>query len=225
MLAEGKQKRAAMRQLMCKVQEIHTTLLKHLAKEEEQLFPLLLKHFSYSEQARPPLCLAMCQLLRMQKRAHSCLARRMRSAIIALRRLDVAAVPFSMCTALMPLCLRAGAAGGAAAVLHPADIRGARAHMVDSGHATVRAEGPSQAGASSSIQQCIQCSPCENACVLLEAMLMLMLRPLAHVSADAHGPAADPAGGARQHAAAAARGVAVPTQQGAFPGERACHQH
>lgn len=52
MLAEGKQKRAAIRQLMCKVQEIRTTLLKHLAKEEEQLFPLLLKHFTYSEQAR-----------------------------------------------------------------------------------------------------------------------------------------------------------------------------
>ena len=42
---------AAIRQLVCKVQEIHTTLLKHLAKEEEQLFPLLLKHFTYSEQA------------------------------------------------------------------------------------------------------------------------------------------------------------------------------
>ena len=53
MLAEGKQKRSAIRQLMCKVQEIHTTLLKHLAKEEEQLFPLLLKHFTYSEQASP----------------------------------------------------------------------------------------------------------------------------------------------------------------------------
>ena len=51
MLAEGKQKRMAIRQLVCKVQEIHTTLLKHLAKEEEQLFPLLLKHFTYSEQA------------------------------------------------------------------------------------------------------------------------------------------------------------------------------
>ena len=51
MLAEGKQKRTAIRQLVCKVQEIHTTLLKHLAKEEEQLFPLLLKHFTYSEQA------------------------------------------------------------------------------------------------------------------------------------------------------------------------------
>ena len=61
MLAEGKQKRAAIRQLVCKVQAIHTTLLKHLAKEEEQLFPLLLKHFTYSEQARhPSLALPCC---------------------------------------------------------------------------------------------------------------------------------------------------------------------
>jgi zinc finger-like protein len=50
MAAAGKQKRAAIRQLVCKVQEIHTTLLKHLSKEEEQLFPLLLQHFTYAEQ-------------------------------------------------------------------------------------------------------------------------------------------------------------------------------
>ena len=36
---------------MCKVEEIHTTLRKHLAKEEEQLLPLLVSHFSYDEQA------------------------------------------------------------------------------------------------------------------------------------------------------------------------------
>ena len=35
---------------MCKVEEIHTTLRKHLAKEEEQLFPLLLQHFTHAEQ-------------------------------------------------------------------------------------------------------------------------------------------------------------------------------
>jgi zinc finger-like protein len=33
------------------VEEIHTTLRKHLAKEEAQLLPLLLKHFSCAEQA------------------------------------------------------------------------------------------------------------------------------------------------------------------------------
>ena len=38
------------RQLVFKVEEIHTTLRKHLAKEEEQLFPLLLEHFTYAEQ-------------------------------------------------------------------------------------------------------------------------------------------------------------------------------
>lgn len=40
-----------MRQLACKVEEIHTTLRKHLAKEEEQLVPLLLQHFTFPEQA------------------------------------------------------------------------------------------------------------------------------------------------------------------------------
>jgi hypothetical protein len=33
------------------VEEIHTTLRKHLRKEEEQLLPLLLSHFSAGEQA------------------------------------------------------------------------------------------------------------------------------------------------------------------------------
>ena len=32
------------------MEEIHTTLRKHLAKEEEQLFPLLLQHFTHAEQ-------------------------------------------------------------------------------------------------------------------------------------------------------------------------------
>lgn len=41
----------ALRQLSCKAEEVHTTLRKHLAKEEEQLFPLLLAHFSVAEQA------------------------------------------------------------------------------------------------------------------------------------------------------------------------------
>ena len=152
MLAEGKQRRAAMRQLMCKVQEIHTTLLKHLAKEEEQLFPLLLKHFSYSEQARPLLCLAMCQLLRMQTRAQPCLMRQMRPATVALHYGHIAAVPLSNAHCTDTLCMHAGAAGGATAVLHPTDICGACAHMADSSHATVRAEGPSHAGAPSSSQ-------------------------------------------------------------------------
>jgi zinc finger protein-like protein len=33
------------------VEEVHRTLKKHLAKEEEQLVPLLLQHFSFAEQA------------------------------------------------------------------------------------------------------------------------------------------------------------------------------
>lgn len=33
------------------VEEIHTTLRKHLRKEEEQLLPLLVAHFSTAEQA------------------------------------------------------------------------------------------------------------------------------------------------------------------------------
>lgn len=40
------------RGLICKVEEIHRTLLKHLAKEEEQLLPLLLQHFTFAEQAQ-----------------------------------------------------------------------------------------------------------------------------------------------------------------------------
>ncbi|KAL3136530.1 hypothetical protein ABBQ38_005780 [Trebouxia sp. C0009 RCD-2024] len=48
---EGKARMATLRQLECKIEEVHTTLRKHLAKEEEQLFPLLLKHFSFAEQA------------------------------------------------------------------------------------------------------------------------------------------------------------------------------
>ena len=52
--AQGKQRRGVLRQLVCKAQEIQTTLLKHLAKEEEQLFPLLLQHFTHSEQVGAP---------------------------------------------------------------------------------------------------------------------------------------------------------------------------
>ena len=48
---EGKARIATVRQLECKTEEVHTTLRKHLAKEEEQLFPLLLKHFTFAEQA------------------------------------------------------------------------------------------------------------------------------------------------------------------------------
>jgi hypothetical protein len=39
------------RKLICKIEEIHITLRKHLAKEEAQLLPLLLQHFSHAEQA------------------------------------------------------------------------------------------------------------------------------------------------------------------------------
>ncbi|KAF8062684.1 zinc finger protein BRUTUS-like [Scenedesmus sp. PABB004] len=48
---EGAERTATIRQLICKVEEIHITLRKHLAKEEAQLLPLLLQHFSHAEQA------------------------------------------------------------------------------------------------------------------------------------------------------------------------------
>lgn len=51
---DGKQRAATLRQLECKIEEVHTTLRKHLAKEEEQLFPLLLKHFTFAEQVDFP---------------------------------------------------------------------------------------------------------------------------------------------------------------------------
>ena len=54
---DARARRSLLRQLGCKAQEVTTTLLKHLAKEEEQLFPLLLQHFTYAEQARAPPCL------------------------------------------------------------------------------------------------------------------------------------------------------------------------
>ncbi|KXZ51428.1 hypothetical protein GPECTOR_12g390 [Gonium pectorale] len=44
-------RKGTIRTLICKVEEIHTTLRKHLAKEEEQLLPLLLQHFTFAEQA------------------------------------------------------------------------------------------------------------------------------------------------------------------------------
>eukprot|EP00798_Chlamydomonas_sp_ICE-L_P000663 gene663-2098_t len=47
----GSQRTETLRELMCKGEEINTTLRRHLAKEEEQLLPLLLQHFSHSEQA------------------------------------------------------------------------------------------------------------------------------------------------------------------------------
>lgn len=42
---------AILRELARKVEEVHTTLRKHLAKEEHQLLPLLLQHFAFIEQA------------------------------------------------------------------------------------------------------------------------------------------------------------------------------
>jgi len=51
---DGKQRAATLRQLECKIEEVHITLRKHLAKEEEQLFPLLLKHFTFAEQVDFP---------------------------------------------------------------------------------------------------------------------------------------------------------------------------
>ena len=44
----------ALRALACKAEQIHTTLRKHLRKEENQLLPLLLSNFSAAEQACQP---------------------------------------------------------------------------------------------------------------------------------------------------------------------------
>lgn len=50
--ATGAPRGEAVRELVCKVEEVHTTLRKHLRKEEEQLLPLLLHHFTVDEQAQ-----------------------------------------------------------------------------------------------------------------------------------------------------------------------------
>lgn len=52
----GKERTVTLRQLECKIEEVHITLKKHLAKEEEQLFPLLLKHFTFAEQVITKQC-------------------------------------------------------------------------------------------------------------------------------------------------------------------------
>lgn len=49
--AEASEKESVVRELVCKVEEVHVTLQKHLRKEEEQLFPLVLEHFTFEEQA------------------------------------------------------------------------------------------------------------------------------------------------------------------------------
>jgi len=48
----GAPRRAAVRALSCQVEAVHTTLRKHLAKEQAQLLPLLRAHFTRGEQAR-----------------------------------------------------------------------------------------------------------------------------------------------------------------------------
>lgn len=50
--ASGAPRSEAVRELVCKVEEVHTMLRKHLCKEEEQLLPLLLHHFTVDEQAQ-----------------------------------------------------------------------------------------------------------------------------------------------------------------------------
>jgi zinc finger protein-like protein len=49
--AQGAERAGLIHELVCKVDEVHVTLQKHLRKEEEQLFPLLLSNFSFHEQA------------------------------------------------------------------------------------------------------------------------------------------------------------------------------
>ncbi len=52
LVATGESRTAGVREFVCKVEEVHTTLRKHLLKEEEQLLPLLLHHFTVDEQAQ-----------------------------------------------------------------------------------------------------------------------------------------------------------------------------
>lgn len=50
--ATGAQRVEGVREFVCKVEEVHMMLRKHLLKEEEQLLPLLLHHFTVDEQAQ-----------------------------------------------------------------------------------------------------------------------------------------------------------------------------
>ena len=54
----------ALRALECKVEQIHTTLRKHLSKEEDQLLPLLLANFSTAEQVCPMPLFLLLDLIR-----------------------------------------------------------------------------------------------------------------------------------------------------------------
>lgn len=48
----GSAREEAVQAFVCKAEQIHTTVGKHLAKEEEQLLPLLLENFRLCDQAR-----------------------------------------------------------------------------------------------------------------------------------------------------------------------------
>ena len=51
---------ATISECVCKAAEVDATLRKHLAKEEEQLFPLLLARFSHREQAELVVLFVCC---------------------------------------------------------------------------------------------------------------------------------------------------------------------
>lgn len=96
---EGREQLATVRLLGCKVEEIHTTLRKHLRKEEEQLLPLLLAHFSAGEQAElVAQFLCSIPLSTVEVRLHVCMRVRVRA--------PCARVPAHACLAfLIPLSL------------------------------------------------------------------------------------------------------------------------
>jgi zinc finger protein-like protein len=58
--ADGAARANIIHELVCKVDEVHVTLQKHLRKEEEQLFPLVLSNFSFQEQAELVVCRFPC---------------------------------------------------------------------------------------------------------------------------------------------------------------------
>lgn len=117
---------ASRRQLACKVEEIHITLRKHLAKEEEQLLPLLLRHFRWGHaclgrgvwEGSPPFLVPLVKDALSRKSSYR------RSGQRPLQRshgaTQTALGNSSVCPFPAPQLWRAGGAGCAVPVLHPA---------------------------------------------------------------------------------------------------------
>lgn len=154
--AQGKQRRGVIRQLVCKVQEIQTTLLKHLAKEEEQLFPLLLQHFTYGEQVCYPFCTTpgFCttsekDLIDSNACSSSCYKK-----------------IYTLMTGMCLVCC-AGSAGCTAAVLHPTDICGTSHVLADFCNAAERARRPAAPGLHTCTLMFVPIMPCSLLAIMV----------------------------------------------------------